>query len=345
MTSPDPIPTTLSDHLRQLGLLYTADELNDLVARATQKRWSPIVLLEHLVKAELDARTRLRVERRLRDARLGRFKMMAEFEWDWPKQIHRPTVERVFTLDFLAKGENVIFVAPHGLGKTMFAKNLVYQAILAGHSARFLTASELLLDLNGQETARALERRLRSYAKPSLLAVDEIGYLGYDAHAADLLSQVVSRRYEQRSLVVTTTLLRFRKRKRLTARRRVPRSLARGDAAVRAGGHHFAPHTGAWGQRGNEVVGGLEPRGAQLRRHHGLQRFQFHRRIRARVDFRRLHVGVSEPQRDFPQSFGRLQYRERAGVSQQVREHALGRQRRASLPCGLGVLAQEVFDP
>ena len=50
MTSPDPIPTTLSDHLRHLGLLYTADELNDLVARATQKRWSPIVLLEHLVR-------------------------------------------------------------------------------------------------------------------------------------------------------------------------------------------------------------------------------------------------------------------------------------------------------
>ena len=206
MTSSDPIPTTLSDHLRHLGLLHTADELNDLIARATQKRWSPTVLLEHLVKAELDARTRQRVERRLKDARLGRFKSMADFEWDWPKQIHRPTVERVFTLDFLAKGENVIFVAPHGLGKTLFAKNLVQQAILAGHSARFLTASALLFDLNGQETARALERRLRSYAKPALVAIDEIGYLGYDAHAADLLFQVVSRRYEHRSLVVTTNL-------------------------------------------------------------------------------------------------------------------------------------------
>src|SRR5712691_2893730 len=141
MTSPDPIPTTLSDQLRYL------------------------VLLEQLVKAELDVRTRQRVERRLKDARLRRFKLLADFEWDWPKQIHRPTVDRVFTLDFLAKGENVIFVAPHGLGKTMFAKNLVHQAILAEHSARFLTASELLLDLNGQET-RALERRLRSYARP-----------------------------------------------------------------------------------------------------------------------------------------------------------------------------------
>src|SRR5712692_9437052 len=208
MTSPDLIPTTLPDQLRHLGLVYTADELNDLVARATQKRWSPIVLLEQLVKAELDAQARLR-----------RFKMLADFEWDWPKQIHRPTVDRVFTLDFLAKGENVIFVAPHGLGKTLFAKNLVYQAILAGHSARFLTASELLLDLNGQETARARERRLRSYAKPALVAIDEIGYLSYDAHAADLLFQVVSRRYEHRSLVVTTNLLRFRKRNKLNAQR------------------------------------------------------------------------------------------------------------------------------
>jgi DNA replication protein DnaC len=206
MSSLDPIPTTLSDQLRQLGLVYTATELNDLVARATQKRWSPVVLLEHLAKAELDARMRHRVERRLRDARLGRFKPMADWEWDWPKQLHRPTVERVLTLDFLAKRENVILVAAHGLGKTMLAKNLVHQTILAGHSARFLTASDLILDLTSQETARALQRRLRSYLRPSVLAIDEIGYLAYDAHAADLLFQVVSRRYEQKSIILTTNL-------------------------------------------------------------------------------------------------------------------------------------------
>ena len=206
MSSLDPIPTTLSDHLRQLGLIHTATELNDVVARATQKRWSPVVLLEHLAQAELDARLRHRVERRLRDARLGRFKPMADWEWDWPKQIHRPTVERVFTLDFLAKRENVVLVAAHGLGKTMLAKNLVHQAILAGHSARFLTASDLILDLTSQETARALQRRLCTYVRPSLLAVDEIGYLTYDAHAADLLFQVVSRRYEAKSIIFTTNL-------------------------------------------------------------------------------------------------------------------------------------------
>ena len=206
MPSPDPIPTTLTDHLRQLGLVHTATDLNDLVARATQKRWSPVVLLEHLAKAELDARLRFRVERRLRDARLGRFKLIADWEWDWPKQIHRPTVERVLALDFLEKKENVILVAAHGLGKTMLANNLVHQAILAGHSARFLTASDLILDLTSQETARALQRRLRTYLRPSVLAIDEIGYLAYDAHAADLLFQVVSRRYEQKSIILTTNL-------------------------------------------------------------------------------------------------------------------------------------------
>jgi len=206
MPSLDPIPTTLSDHLRQLGLSHTAVELNDLIARATQKRWSPVVLLEQLAHAELAARLHQRVERRLHDARLGRFKPLADFEWTWPTQIHRPTVDRVFTLDFLAQRENVIIVAPNGLGKTMLAKNLVHQAILAGHSARFLTAADLILDLTSQDTARALQRRLRTYLRPSLVAIDEVGYLAYDAHAADLLFQVVSRRYEQKSLVVTTNL-------------------------------------------------------------------------------------------------------------------------------------------
>jgi DNA replication protein DnaC len=206
MPSRDPIPTTLSDQLGQLGLVHTAAELNDLIARATQQRWSPAVLLEHLVQAEAAARLQHRVERRLKDARLGHYKALADFEWSWPTQIHRPTIERVFTLDFLAQRENVIVVAPHGLGKTMLAKNLVHQAILAGHSARFLTAADLILDLTSQDTARGLQRRLRTYLRPGLLAIDEVGYLAYDAHAADLLFQVVSRRYEQKSLVITTNL-------------------------------------------------------------------------------------------------------------------------------------------
>ena len=106
----------------------------------------------------------------------------------------------------------------------MLAKNIVHQAVLAGHSALSTTASELLLDLNGQETARALERRLRHYARPALIVIDEIGYLSYDSRAADLLFQVISRRYEQRSIVVTTNLLRTAVRNRLNAKRIVTQS-------------------------------------------------------------------------------------------------------------------------
>ena len=84
--------------------------------------------------------------------------------------------------------------------------NIAHQAVLAGHSALFTTAADLLLDLNGQETARALERRLRHYTRPALLCVDELGYLAYDARAADLIFQLVSRRYEHRSLLITTNL-------------------------------------------------------------------------------------------------------------------------------------------
>jgi DNA replication protein DnaC len=208
MTSVDPpLTTTLTANLSRLGLTSTADSLDDLIARATRARWSPIVLLDTLVQAELEARARRRLERQLQAARLGRFKPRADFEWTWPKQLDRPTVDRVFSLDFIAKGENVVLVAAQGLGKTMLTKNLLHQAVLAGHSALFITASDLLLDLNGQDTSRALERRLRAYARPQILAIDEIGYLAYDAHAADLLFQVISRRYEQRSIVVTTNLL------------------------------------------------------------------------------------------------------------------------------------------
>src|SRR5690606_24592739 len=81
-----------------------------------------------------------------------------------------------------------------------------HQAILAGHSVLFCTAASLLLDLAAQESARALENRLRHYAKVTLLAIDEVGYLAFDNRNADLLFQIVSRRYEQKSLVLTTNL-------------------------------------------------------------------------------------------------------------------------------------------
>jgi DNA replication protein DnaC len=190
----------LADSLRSLGLWLVADELDDFMARSTKNRSSVRQVLEELCRLELQERARKSVERRLRRSRVGRFKPMADFDWEWPEKIDRGAIERILTLGFMERAENVVLVASQGLGKTMIAKNLVHAAAQRGANAVFTTAADLLLDLSKQETARALERRLRYYSQPQILAIDEVGYLSYDNHAADLLFQIVSRRYERRSI-------------------------------------------------------------------------------------------------------------------------------------------------
>jgi DNA replication protein DnaC len=198
--------TPLADQLASLSLRHTAAHLDDLVAHATKKRLAPLELIELLVERESQHRARQSLERRLTRSRIGRFKPMADFEWNWPTRIDRDAVEAALRLEFLDGARNVVLVAPQGLGKTMIARNIAHQAVLGGHSVLLVTAAQLLLDLSAQDSARALERRFRHYCRPTLLCIDEIGYLSYDARNADLLFQVVSRRYEHKSVVMTTNL-------------------------------------------------------------------------------------------------------------------------------------------
>ena len=151
MPSDETPPTTLQTDLRRLGFNRTADDLNDLVATATRKRWSTTVMLEHIrprrarrpTAPQRRAPTHLRTPRTLQAPRRLGLGLAHRL---------RPTSPRTHPhLDFLARGENVILVGAQGLGKTMLAKNVAHQAILAGHSALFTTAADLLLDLNGQE--------------------------------------------------------------------------------------------------------------------------------------------------------------------------------------------------
>ena len=189
--------------LTQLGLLATAAGCDDFIARAAKGRWSARVVLEELARAELDERTQRGLANRLKRARLKRFKPIVDFDWNWPEQIDRELIERAFTLDFIREGRNLVLLGTNGLGKTMITKNLAHEAIIAGHTVLFRTAAEIIdhLQVDSPELRR---RRLALYARPQLLCIDEVGYLAYDTHAADLLYEVVNRRYEHRSIVVTT---------------------------------------------------------------------------------------------------------------------------------------------
>lgn len=196
----------LPDRLRALGLTVTSDTLDDLVATATKKRWAATELLEHVAAVEEADRARRGLDRRMARSHLGKFKPIADFDWNWPTEVDRPLVESVLSLDFVEAARNVVFVGTGGLGKTMMAQNIAHRAVLAGRSVLFLSAAQLLLDLGAQESSRALDRRLHHYAKVGLLVIDELGFLAFDNHNADLIFQVVSRRYEKKSLVLTTNL-------------------------------------------------------------------------------------------------------------------------------------------
>ena len=192
-------PTTTEDALRQraqrLALYGVLAHWDELAAQP----WLP-----QLLDYEEQERTRRGLERRVRNARIGSFKPLADFDWKWPKKIHRASIDELFSLQFIDEGANVILLGPNGIGKTMIAKNLTYKALLRGHTARFASASDMLNDLAAQQTSGALARRLRRYCNPALLAIDEVGYLSYDNRYADLFFEVVTRRYEHRSIVLTT---------------------------------------------------------------------------------------------------------------------------------------------
>ena len=127
----------------------------------------------------------------------------SDFDWNWPQKIDQDVIERAFTLDFIPEGRNLILLGTNGLGKTMILKNLAYQSVLAGYSVLFRTASEILDDLQ-MEAPELQRRKLKKYARVQVLYLDEVGYLTYDSEAADLLYEIVNRRYECRSLVLTS---------------------------------------------------------------------------------------------------------------------------------------------
>jgi DNA replication protein DnaC len=199
MNEPQTPQTELRGHASDLRLHGLLAHWGEVMAQPDQARW-----VAQMLGWEAAERSRRSLERRLREAHIGRFKPLADFDWAWPRQCDRGALEELMTLDFLKDATNIVLVGPNGVGKTMCACNIGYQAVLAGHTALFTTAGQMLGELAALDSDSALRRKLRHYAAPDLLVIDEVGYLSYSNRHADLLFELVSRRYQQKSTVVTT---------------------------------------------------------------------------------------------------------------------------------------------
>lgn len=186
----------LQKRLRALNLLGLAARLDEIRAEP----WLPRV-----IAIEDEERQHRGLDRRMKNSRLGRFKPIADYDWTWPKSVDRESIEALFSLRFVEEGANIVLVGPNGVGKTMVAKNLAHAVIRAGKSARFTTASTMLTELAAQDGTAALHRTFRRYTSPAVLVVDELGYVAYGNRHADVLFEVVNRRYESGRPVVVTT--------------------------------------------------------------------------------------------------------------------------------------------
>lgn len=160
--------------------------------------------LEKLLAWEIAERKQRSLEHRLSSAKLGRFKPLSEFDWDWPDKIDQTAIHALMQLEFLTEAGNIIFIGSNGVGKSTIAQNLAYQAVMQGHTVLFTTVADMLNNLAAQDGDNALRRRLKHYTRPALLVLDEIGYLSYSNRHADLLFEIINRRYEQNSILVTT---------------------------------------------------------------------------------------------------------------------------------------------
>ncbi len=205
-TTSDPPNDDLIEGLKQMGFRAGRDALGAFFTHAHKSRLGPTQTVEELLALERRAREATNLARRTRAAYLGKFKPLDRFDWGHPRKLDRALVERLAGLDFVARGDNVLLRGPSGVGKTMLAQNLGHAALVAGYTVRFTTLAAALADLLRQESVPAFERRLKRYLRPDLLILDELGYLPCDSRAADILYNILSRRHEERSVVITTNL-------------------------------------------------------------------------------------------------------------------------------------------
>ena len=197
-------PTTLDSNLGTLRLPFIKEHCQSLATTAAKKSLTHIGYLTQLIEGEAAMHADRAVARRIQAARFPVIKTLDSFRWDWPKKINQLQVRDLFRLQFVHDKANVILLGLVGLGKTHLATALGYAACQHGMSVLFANAIDVINTLNAAQTKGTLKAELRKYTSPSLLVLDEVGYLPIDQRGADLLFQVISARYERGSIVLTT---------------------------------------------------------------------------------------------------------------------------------------------
>ena len=197
-------PTALVAHLDTLRLPFLKEHCQPLAATAAKNSITHLDYLTQLIEGEAALRADRAAARRLQAAHFPVIKTLDSFRWDWPKKINRLQIQDLFRLQFLQDKANVVFLGLVGLGKTHLASALGYAACQQGLNVLFANAIDVINTLSAAQKKGTLKSELRKYTAPSLLILDEVGYLPIDQHGSNLLFQVISARYERGSIVLTT---------------------------------------------------------------------------------------------------------------------------------------------
>jgi DNA replication protein DnaC len=194
----------LSEQLNQLRLSFFQEHYQELADQGAREQWNPLQYLTRLVEGESQRRYERHIARRLAAARFPVIKTLEQFNWNWPRKINQAQVQNLFRLAFLKDKASVVFMGGVGLGKSHLGLALGHAACLQGHAVLFTTAIEAVNTLSAAQAQCRLKAELKKFLAPTLLLIDEMGYLPIDKTGADLLFQIISGRYERGSTVITT---------------------------------------------------------------------------------------------------------------------------------------------
>ena len=194
----------LQEHLQRLRLFKSKERLEALLQDAAAAEVSYADFLDRVLTEEVASKTAKHITMRTSLARFPFTKSLESFDFSYQPSLDKKQVLQLANCHFLEHGENVVILGPPGVGKTHLAVGLGLKAIEQGYRVLFTTAAAMLTALTRALTEGRLEDKLKVYTVPRLLLIDEIGYLPIDRTGANLVFQLISRRYERGPMILTS---------------------------------------------------------------------------------------------------------------------------------------------